>query len=57
MADSLSKELKYTKRDFLEEDFADMLNLWSFNFLKEHHKECIACQTYSQWVVEILKEQ
>ena len=34
-----------------------MLNLWSFNFLKEHHKECIACQTYSQRVVEILKEQ
>ena len=54
----LIKRIKIHKKRFQEEDFADnMLNLWSFNFLKEHHKKCITCQTYSQWVVEILKEQ
>ena len=58
MAKVLSKEanLKFTKESFRELDVPDLfINLWTYNYF-EKHKPCIACDTYSRYCEEILKE-
>ena len=58
MANVLSKEtdLRFNKQSFRELDAPDLfVNLWSNNYCKKH-KPCFACDTYSQYCEEILKE-
>ena len=55
---NLSKEanLKFTKENFRELDALDLLiNLWTYNHF-EKHKPCLACDTYSRYCKEVLKE-
>ena len=57
LATNVSKELKYTIKEFLEEDILDnLLNMWLRNCLKTHCSRCSTCETYSKYCEEALKE-
>ena len=57
MAANVSEELKYTIKEFLEEDVLDnLLNLWLCNCLKTHCSRCSTCETYRKYCKEALKE-
>ena len=49
---------KYTIEDFRLNDAADnLLNLWTYNYLKEHSRSCFVCKTYSNFCEMVLEEQ
>ena len=49
---------KYTIEDFRLNDTADnLLNLWTYNYLKEHSRSCFVCKTYSNFCKMVLEEQ
>ena len=55
---NLSKEanLNFTKENFMELDALDLLIiLWTYNHF-EKQKPCLACDTYSRYCEEVLKE-
>ena len=58
MANDQSKEvnLKFSKESFREQSAPDnFINLWKYNYFV-NHKPCIACDTYSRYCEEVLKE-
>ena len=48
--------LRFSKQIFREESTPDnFINLWTYNYYV-NHKPCIACDTYSRYCEEVLKE-
>ena len=51
-------ELKFTIEDFRRQNVPDfLLNLWSYNFFKNHSAGCQACKIYSGYCEEVLEEK
>ena len=51
-------KVKFTIEDFRQLNVADnLINLWSYNYLKIHPKSCFICKTYSNFCEMVLKEQ
>ena len=49
-------DLKFNKQSFRELDAPNLfINLWTYNYFKKH-KSRFACDTYSRYCEEILKE-
>ena len=48
--------LRFSKQSFREESAPDnFINLWTYNYYV-NHKPCIACDKYSRYCEEVLKE-